>query len=78
MFVAPAGPVCAATLMMRAEACAIRIQLINITVPTPLLLAEVVLNAKDQTVMQYSTLIAHLSTTRFSVASCFDNNNNTR
>jgi hypothetical protein len=59
------------------EACTIRIQLINSTARGVLALSEVVLTAKDQTVMQYSALIANLSTTRVSVASCFDNNNNT-
>jgi hypothetical protein len=76
LLVAPAGAVCA-TFMMHAEACTIRIQLINSTARGVLALSEVVLTAKDQTVMQYSALIANLSTTRVSVASCFDNNNNT-
>lgn len=74
---APAGAVCA-PLAMHAEACTISIQLFDTAISTPLILSDVVLTAKDKSVMEYSTLIAKLSTTRFWVGNCFDNNSTTR
>jgi hypothetical protein len=70
----PAGAVCAS----HAEACTISIQLFDEAIATTLILTDVVLTARDKTVMEYSTLIAKLSTTRFWVGGCFDNNSTTR